>query len=124
MLINTFLRMHLEYDYFLHDDDDDDDWGGENLISTYLIDLGLKIVHHFGWHVFAQDFEKIDPLVPGDWFVSSQFDAFLDLLYSRILWDKIGILSLPYRLIAKNLPVFLPSMIPILKGERMIAFFD
>lgn len=80
---------------------------GESLISTYLINLALKVVHHLGWHVFAQDLEEIDPLVPGDRFVGGQFDALLDLLYSRILRDKIGILSLPYRLIAEDLPVFL-----------------
>lgn len=90
---------------FLHDDDGDDDC--TNLISTYLIDLGLKIVHHFGWHMFAQDLEEIDSLIAGDRLVSGQFDAFLYLLYSRILRDEIGILSLSYRLIAEDLPVFL-----------------
>jgi len=80
---------------------------GTNLVSTYLIDLGLEIVDHFWRHVFAQDLEEIDPLVPGDRFVSGQFDAFLDLLYGGVLGDEIGVLRLPYRLVAEDLSVLL-----------------
>lgn len=81
--------------------------GKDGSVSTDLIDLTLKVVHHLGWHVFAQNLEEIDPLVAGDRFVSGQFDALLNLLYSRVLRDQIGVLSLPYRLVTEDLPVLL-----------------
>lgn len=48
-------------------------------MAPNLVDLLLQVVHDFCGELVAQNFEKIDLLVAGNAFVSSDFDAFLHL---------------------------------------------